>query len=73
MMTAIPFLNKNGVIIAMKGAISDHDIRILGSSVHKGLDGLAEDSEKFELHVKRYALPYLKLNRSMVCVRKIQV
>ena len=72
MMTAIPFLNKNGVIIAMKGAISDHDIRILGSSVHKGLDGLAEDSEKFELHVKRYALPYLKLNRSMVCVRKIQ-
>ena len=70
--TALPFLNQNGVIIAMKGIMSEHDIRTLGSSVNKGLDGHAEDSDRFELHVKRYTLPYLKSNRSMVFLRRAQ-
>jgi 16S rRNA (guanine527-N7)-methyltransferase len=71
--TALPFVKKDGVIIAMKGAVSDDDIRMLGSSVNGGSGGQGSASERFELHVKRYALPYLNLDRSMVCLRKIQV
>jgi 16S rRNA (guanine527-N7)-methyltransferase len=69
---AIPFLKKDGAIIAMKGAISDHDVRMLRSSVNKGSDVQREDSERFELHVKKYALPHLKSDRSIVFLRKVQ-
>jgi 16S rRNA (guanine527-N7)-methyltransferase len=69
--TAIPFLKKDGVIIAMRGDISDHDIRMLASSVNKGLDVPAGYSERFELHVRKYALPCLKSDRSIVCLKKV--
>ena len=68
--TALPFLKKDGVIIAMKGAISDDDIRMLGSSVNSGSGGQGSASERFELHVKRYALPYLNIDRSMVYLKR---
>ena len=67
---AVPFLKKGGVIIAMKGAVSDHDIRMLGSSLNKESGEKRTGVEEFELHVKRYALPYLNLNRSMVCLKR---
>jgi len=70
--TAIPFLKKDGVIIAMKGPLSDHEIRTLGSSVNKGSGAQGAASDKFEVHVKRYALPYLNLNRSMVCLKEAE-
>jgi hypothetical protein len=31
-----------------------------------------EDTEAFELSVKRYSLPFLKLDRSIVSLKKIQ-
>jgi 16S rRNA (guanine527-N7)-methyltransferase len=70
--TAIPFLNKDGVVIDMKANISDNDIRKLRSSLNKRPDRPGENSELFELQVKRYALPYLNSNRSMVFLRKLQ-
>jgi 16S rRNA (guanine527-N7)-methyltransferase len=70
-MTAIPFLKKDGVIIAMKGAISDREIRMLDTSVNND-GGQGTDLKRFELHVKRYALPYLNLNRSMVCLKRAE-
>jgi 16S rRNA (guanine527-N7)-methyltransferase len=70
--TAIPFLKKDGVVIDMKGKISDNDIRKLRSSLNQGPDRPDENSEIFELQVKRYALPYLNSNRSMVFLRKTE-
>jgi 16S rRNA (guanine527-N7)-methyltransferase len=68
--TAIPFLKKDGVTIAMKGDISDREIRMLRSSLNKGPGIQGAASENFELHVKRYELPYLNLNRSMVYLKR---
>jgi 16S rRNA (guanine527-N7)-methyltransferase len=68
--TAIPFLKKDGVIIAMKGAVSDHDFQMMRLSLNNEYEPQGTGGERFELHIKRYALPYLNLNRSMICVRK---
>ena len=69
-MTALPFLNKEGAIIAMRGNVSGDDFQLLRSSVNKRqailLDG---DTEAFEISVKRYSLPYLKSDRSMVSLK----
>lgn len=69
-LTALPFLKKEGVIIAMRGNVSDYDIKLLRSSVNKRhailMDG---DTEAFEISVKRYSLPYLKSDRSMVSLK----
>jgi len=72
-MTALPFLKKEGVIIAMRGNVSIDDIQLLRSSVKKKHAILMdEDTEVFELNVKRYSLPYLKSDRSMVSLKKVQ-
>ncbi len=71
--TAIPFLQKDGVIIAMKGAVSYHEFRMMESSFKNEPEVWGTAGERFELHVKRYALPYLNLNRSMICLRKSSV
>ncbi|MGB5992244.1 MAG: 16S rRNA (guanine(527)-N(7))-methyltransferase RsmG, partial [Desulfobacterales bacterium] len=69
-LTALPFLKKEGVIIAMKGNVSGDDIQLLRSSVnqrHAILMG--EDTEAFEISLKRYSLPYLNSDRSMVSLK----
>jgi 16S rRNA (guanine527-N7)-methyltransferase len=72
-LTALPFLKKEGVIIAMTGNLTDDDIRLLRSSINKRHAVLMdEDTEAFEISVKRYSLPYLNLDRSMVNLKKIQ-
>lgn len=72
-LTALPFLKKEGVIIAMTGNLTDNDIRLLRSSINKRHAVLMdEDTEEFEISVKRYSLPYLNLDRSMVSLKKIQ-
>ncbi|MBU0767671.1 MAG: class I SAM-dependent methyltransferase, partial [Proteobacteria bacterium] len=72
-MTALPFLKKEGVIIAMRGNVSGDDIQLLRSSINKRHAILMdEDTEAFEISVKRYSLPYLKSDRSMVSLKKVQ-
>ncbi len=68
--TASPFLKKDGVIIAMKGAVSDHDFRMMRSSLDNVPEARGTGGGRFEVQVKRYTLPYLNLDRSMICVRK---
>ena len=69
-LTALPFLKKDGVIIAMKGDVSNHDIQLLSSSINKKHDMLMdEDIGEFEINVKRYSLPYLESNRSIVSLK----
>jgi len=72
-LTALPFLKKEGVIIAMRGNVSADDIQLLRSSVNQMHPVLTEgDTEGFEIRVKKYSLPYLKSNRSMVSLKMVQ-
>jgi len=69
-LTSLPFLKKEGVIIAMRGTVSDDDIRLLRSSINKRHAILMDDdTEPFDISVKRYSLPYLKSDRSMVSLK----
>ena len=69
-LTALPFLKKEGAIIAMRGNVSGDDIQLLRSSLNKRHAILMdEDTEAFKLSVKRYSLPYLKSDRSMVSLK----
>jgi len=71
-LTAFPILKKNGVIIAMRGNVSNDDIQLLRSSINKKHDILMDkDKDEFEINVKRYLLPYLESNRSIVSLKKI--
>ena len=71
-LTALPFLKKDGVIIAMRGNVSNHDIQLLRSSFNKKHDMLMDkDIDEFEINVKRYSLPYLESNRSVVSLKII--
>ncbi len=66
-LTALPFLKKEGAIIAMRGNVSCDDIQLLRSSVNKRHAILIdEDTEAFEVNVKKYSLPYIKSDRSTV-------
>jgi 16S rRNA (guanine527-N7)-methyltransferase len=71
-LTALPFLKKDGVIIAMRGNVSNHDIQLLRSSINKKHDmPMDKDIDEFEINVKRYSLPYLESNRSIVSLKII--
>jgi 16S rRNA (guanine527-N7)-methyltransferase len=71
-LTAFPILKKNGVIIAMRGNVSNDDIQLLRSSINKNHNILMDkDKDEFEINVKRYLLPYLESNRSIVSLKKI--
>jgi hypothetical protein len=54
----------------MKGAVSDHDFRMMRTSLNKAPGARGTELERYELSVKRYTLPYLNLNRSMICLKK---
>ena len=70
-LAALPFLKKDGVIIAMKGSVSNYDIQLLRSSINKKHDMLMDkNTDEFEINVKRYSLPYLESNRSIVSLKK---
>ena len=67
---ARPFLKEEGVIIAMKGNVSADDIQSLRSSVKKMHAVLMNgDTEAFEISVKKYSLPFIESDRSMVTLK----
>jgi len=69
-LTSLPFLKNEGAIIAMRGNVSDNDIQLLRTSVNKRHALLMDrDTEAFEISVKRYSLPYLKSERSIVSLK----
>lgn len=71
-MTALGFLKKEGVIIAMKGKVSDGDIQLLRSAIRKKLGIPDKDNKSYSLSLKRYTLPYLKSDRSIVSLKIVQ-
>ena len=61
-MTALPFLKKEGVIIAMRGNVSGDDIQLLRSSINKRHAILMdEDTEAFEYKCKKVFASVLKI------------
>lgn len=69
-LTALPFLKKEGVIIAMQGKVSGDDIQLLRASVNQSHAILmGENTEAFEISVKKYSLPFIESDRSMVSLK----
>ena len=69
---ALPLLDKNGIIIAMKGKGSKAGIESVRSLIHKKTDMKDENRTKIELRLKTYTLPYLKLERSIVILKRVR-
>ena len=69
---ALPLLDKNGIIIAMKGKRSKSGIESVRSLIHKKTDMKDENRTKIELRLKTYTLPYLKLERSIVILKRVR-
>jgi len=68
-MTALCFLKKGGVIIAMRGKVSDEDMAVLRSTIHKKLGIPHEDTHAVSLRVDKYTLPYLESDRAIVSMK----
>jgi len=69
---ALPLLDKNGIIIAMKGKRSKAGIESVRSLIHKKTGMKDENRTKIELRLKTYTLPYLKLERSIVILKRVR-
>ena len=73
-LAALPFLKEEGFIIAMRGSVSDDDIQLLHSSINKRhAISMGLSMEAFEISVKKYSLPHLKSDRSMVSLKRFRV
>lgn len=68
---ALPLLEKDGIIIAMKGKPSKAEIKSMRSLIHKKTGMGDENHTKMELGLKTYTLPYLKLERSIVSLKHV--
>lgn len=68
-LTSLRFIHKGGVIVAMKGKVSDRDMESLRLSIHKELGIQNGNTKIFSLSVDRYTLPYLNSDRSVVSLR----
>jgi len=71
-LTALPLLEKNGIIIAMKGKRSKAEIESVRSLIHKKTGMTDENQTKIELGLKTYTLPYLKIERSIVTLKRVR-
>jgi len=69
---ALPLLDKDGIIIAMKGKRSKAEIESMRSLIHKKTGMGDENQTKFELRLDTYTLPYLKLERSIVGLKRVR-
>ncbi len=67
---ALPLLDKDGIIIAMKGKRSKAEIESVRSLIYKKTGKGDENRTNFELRLETYTLPYLKLERSIVSLKR---
>ncbi|MGD9082174.1 MAG: 16S rRNA (guanine(527)-N(7))-methyltransferase RsmG [Desulfobacterales bacterium] len=68
---SLPLLAKDGVIIAMKGKITDKEIESARSLLEKSCDIQENSMNNFNIVLKKYRLPYLKSQRSLVIIKNI--
>ena len=64
-----PFVSQNGVLIALKGKAGEDEAGKFLSNQVKNPD-LRNSEEKFNIMVKKYRLPFLDLERSLIRVKK---
>jgi 16S rRNA (guanine527-N7)-methyltransferase len=67
---SLPLLSKDGFIIAMKGKMSVKKIESTLSLIKKRSDIQKNSRSNFNLILKKYRLPYLKSERSIVILKK---
>ena len=68
---SLPLLAKHGVIMAMKGKITDKEIESARSLLEKPRDIQENSMSSFDMVLKKYRLPYLKSQRSLVIIKNI--
>jgi 16S rRNA (guanine527-N7)-methyltransferase len=67
---SLPLLSKDGLIIAMKGKMSVKEIESALSLIKKRPDSKENSISNFNIILKKYRLPYLKSERSIVILKK---
>ena len=68
---SLPLLAKDGFIIAMKGKITDMEIESTRSLIKKRPDMRENSMSNFKFILKKYRLPYLNSERSMVILQNV--
>jgi len=68
---SLPLLAKHGVIMAMKGKITDKEIESARSLLEKPRDIQENSMSSFDMVLKKYRLPYLNSQRSLVIIKNI--
>jgi len=65
---ALPLLAERGMLIALKGKITKAELDSVKSIKRESREMTNPEQEKFSLTLKRYTLPYLNAERSIVCL-----
>lgn len=68
---ALPLLAKDGMIMALKGIAVEKEIESVRSLITKKLCSSEMAKDKFSLTLKKYTLPYLESERSIVILKFI--
>lgn len=68
---ALPLLDKKGVIIAMKGSVSEAMLESNGLSIPKS-STISNKNTPVSMDLKRYSLPILEIERSIVSFRRVR-
>lgn len=68
---SLPLLAKHGVIMAMKGKLTDKEIESSRLLLEKPRDMQGSSMSGFNMVLKKYRLPYLKSQRSLVIIKNI--
>jgi len=68
---SLPLLAKDGFVIAMKGKITDMEIESARLLLEKPRDMQENSMSSFNMVLKKYRLPYLKSQRSIVIIKNI--
>lgn len=66
---AMPFIDRNGVMIALKGKVGEEEIAATRGLTRPGGTRSDGNGMNVSVDVKRYQLPYLKAERSIISLR----
>ena len=70
---AIPYIKKDGIIIALKGGDISSEIEVLNKNKHKLLENSVFYKHQMEINVKKYLLPIINNKRSIVTVKFVKI
>lgn len=68
---SLPLLSNHGVIMAMKGKLTDKEIESARSVLGKPRDMQGNRMSSFKMELKKYRLPYLNSQRSLVIMKNV--